>query len=158
MRVCFVLLLAVTTLLAGTNSVSGSSIKLRASQNLVQSIDAGRELRGEVKTDAVDPEDEERALNLNFGWIKQLSAKMKSDPLKSLVKSQLKYVYSQRIADKLMASKIDPDDLVRMFRLDLSKNRANIKGVKTRKWDFFLKFRVSYIEKNLQWQSAFKKL
>ncbi|KAK1937768.1 hypothetical protein P3T76_009505 [Phytophthora citrophthora] len=137
------------------NSVSGSPTKLRASQNLVQS-DAGRELRGEVKASATNPEDEER-LNFNFNWVKQLNTKMKGDPLKKLVKSQFKYAYTDGIATQLLP-KLNPDDLVRMFRLTIPANRANTKGVKTRAWDFFLNYRVSYLEKYPQWQSAFKNL
>ncbi|POM58840.1 Putative RxLR effector [Phytophthora palmivora] len=155
MRTCFVLLLAVITLLATINAVSGSTVKLSASENPTQvKITNGRVLRGGVKTEeTIDTDGEER------NALSNAIAKLRSNTNAWFTKMNLKlnshFVYSERIAQDLMKRKLTPDDVFTMLKLGVRKNAWRSKGGHTAAFKLWQNYYFSFQAANSRWSGKF---
>ncbi|POM58108.1 Secreted RxLR effector peptide protein [Phytophthora palmivora] len=159
MRTCFVLLLAAVALLTTINAVSGSTIKLRASENPTQvEITNGRVLRGGVRTEnTIDTDGEER--NALTNAITKLSsntnARFKNARLVAKLKRNSHYIYSEKITQELMKRKLTPDDVYTALTLSVRKNQWKSNGGHTSAYKLWQNYFFSFKDANPRWRGQF---
>ncbi|POM63735.1 Hypothetical protein PHPALM_20828 [Phytophthora palmivora] len=156
MRTRFILLLAVITLLATINAVSGSTVKLSTSENPTQvEITNGRVLRGSVKTEeTIDTDGEER------NALSNAIAKLRSNTNAWFTKMNLKlnshFAYSERIAQELMKKNLTPDDVFTILKLGVRKNAWRSNGGHTAAYKLWQNYFFSFKDANSRWSGKFQ--